>query len=88
MTAEITSYGVRALHVPADERIFIPGYEYHYVDVSVDPPECCSQIPKGFAGAASSIDPERADASAWIEALPVIREFRRRIVGPRYGFSP
>jgi hypothetical protein len=81
LTTEITSYGIRAIYVRADEEIFVPGYEYHYVDDSVDPPELHSQIPPGWAGAPSSIDPGRADASAWIEALPVIREFRRRVLG-------
>jgi len=83
LTTEITSYGIRALGVPADEEIFVPGFEYHYIDDSVEPPEPYSQIPPGWAGAPSPADPERADASAWIEALPVIREFRRQVVGPR-----
>ena len=81
LTTEITSYGIRALAVPADEEIFIPGYEFHYVDHELDPPELYSQIPPGWAGKPSSVDPERADASAWIEALPVIREFRLRVIG-------
>ena len=42
------------------------------------PPRLYSQIPPGFAGAASEVDPARADASPWLERLPVIREFRRR----------
>jgi len=80
LTAEITSYGVRALHVPADDEIFVPGYEYHFVDESCDPPDVDSQIPEGFAGKPSEIDPGRADASPWIEKLPVIREFRRKVL--------
>ncbi|MGE0622013.1 MAG: hypothetical protein AB7I04_00325 [Pseudomonadales bacterium] len=80
---KITTYGVRALHVLADDEIFLPGYEYHFVDDSVDPPELFTQIPPGWAGPASSIDPFRADASPWIEALPVIAEFRRRMGIPR-----
>jgi hypothetical protein len=39
-----------------------------------------SQIPEGFAGAASEVDPSRADASRWLDQLPVIREFRRKIL--------
>jgi len=54
------------------------GREYHFVDDDENPPELYTQIPDGYAGAASPIDPSRADASPWIEELPVIREFRRR----------
>jgi hypothetical protein len=79
LTRELTSYGVRALHVRADDAIFIPGFEYHFEDETTG--ELQSQIPPGFAGRQSSVDPTRADASAWIEELPVIREFRRRILG-------
>ena len=83
LSRELTTYGVRALHVRADDAIFIPGFEYHFVDDGVEPPELCSQIPAGFAGRQSAVDPLRADASAWIEALPIVREFRRRILGRR-----
>jgi hypothetical protein len=76
LSTEITSYGVRTLDVAADEDLFVPGYEYHYVDTSENPPQLHSQIPTGFAGAASEVDPSRADASPWIERLPVIVEFR------------
>jgi hypothetical protein len=71
--------------VRADDAIFLPGFEYHFVDDGVEPPELCSQIPAGFAGRQSRIDPLRADASAWIEALPIVREFRRRILGRPRG---
>ena len=81
LTAEITSYGIRALYVRADEEIFVPGYEYHFVDDSLDPPEVDSQIPEGWAGRPSEIDPGRADASPWLERLPVIRDFRARVLG-------
>jgi len=80
---QITTYGVRALHVLADDEVFLPGYEYHFLDEGADPPELYTQIPPGWAGPASSIDPNRADASRWIEALPVIAEFRRRMSIPR-----
>jgi len=83
LTAEITSYGIRALHVRADEEIFVPGYEFHFVDDDVDPPEVDSQIPEGWAGKPSQLDPGRADASPWIERLPVIREFRARVLNSR-----
>ncbi|MEZ5552079.1 MAG: hypothetical protein R3E82_14375 [Pseudomonadales bacterium] len=84
----ITSYGVRALHIQADEDIFIPGFEFHFMDDREEPPELFSQIPAGWAGAQSTVDPFRADASPWINALPVIQEFRRRIIGRRKGPGP
>ncbi|MGE0861935.1 MAG: hypothetical protein AB7P42_22675, partial [Gammaproteobacteria bacterium] len=76
-TTELSSFGVRTVDVLAHEDLCVPGYEYHYLDESVEPPVFVSQIPAGHAGAPSAIDPSRADASAWLEALPVIREFRR-----------
>jgi hypothetical protein len=78
--ANLTSYGVRAIDVIADEDLCVPGYEYHFLDESEDPPVRVSQIPEGFAGAASEVDPSRADASRWLDRLPVIREFRRKIL--------
>ena len=75
---ELSSYGVRTLDVIADEDLFVPGYEYHYLEDG----ELYSQIPPGFAGPASDVDPTRADASPWLERLPLIREFRRRIPDP------
>jgi hypothetical protein len=81
LTTEISSYGVRTIDVAADEDLFVPGYEYHYLDTSEDPPSLHSQIPEGFVGAASEVDPSRADASPWIERLPVIRRFRSSVLG-------
>ena len=78
--ANLTSYGVRAIDVIIDEGMCIPGYEYHFVDDSEDPPVLMSQIPEGFAGASNEFDPIRADASPWLDRLPVIREFRRKIL--------
>jgi hypothetical protein len=60
--------------------VFIPGYEYHFDDDSLDPPVPYSQIPPGFAGALSEVDPSRADASAWLDQLPVVREFRKQVL--------
>ncbi len=82
LTAELTSFGLRALHVQSPEDAFIPGFEYHYLDESVDPPEFHSQIPDGYAGALSPIDGERADASAWNERLPHLVAFRRMLQRP------
>ncbi len=78
LTTELSSYGVRTLDVLADEDLFVPGYEYHYQENG----ELYTQIPRGFAGALSEIDSTRADAGPWLERLPVIREFRRRIPDP------
>ena len=80
LTTAIISYGVRSIDVHAAEELCVPGYEYCYVDKSTQPPALHSQIPDGFAGAPSDLDPARLDASAWIERLPVIREFRRQVL--------
>ena len=83
--ANLTSYGVRAIDVIADEDLCIPGYEYHFLDDSEDPPVLVSQIPEGFAGTANAFDPSRADASPWLDRLPVVREFRRKILKDSRG---
>ncbi len=82
LTTEIMSYGVRTLDVDAPDDLCIPGYEYHYTDEWEDPPALYSQIPEGFAGALSEVDPSRADASPWNERMPAIREFRRKVALP------
>ena len=81
-TTELMSYGLRNIDVEVDEDLCVPGYEYHFLDDSEEPPVLVSQIPEGYVGAASEVDPSRADASPWIEAMPVIQEFRRRIALP------
>jgi hypothetical protein len=75
LTTELSSYGVRTLDVLADEDLFLPGYEYHGDEDS--------QIPPGFAGAPHPDNPDRADASAWLEALPIVREFRAKVLRRR-----
>ena len=55
----------------------------HFVDEDGDPPELISQIPKGFAGPPSEVDASRCDASPWLDRVPVIRAFRRQVLGPR-----
>ena len=80
LTTELMTYGVRTIDVHADEDLFVPGYEYHFLDESEDPPRLLSQIPPGFAGEASEVDASRADASPWIEKLPVVRSFRRKLL--------
>jgi hypothetical protein len=76
----LTSFGVRAVKVAFDDDLCVPGFEYHYLDTNVDPPVQVSQIPPGYAGTQAALDPARADASAWIERLPVVREFRRVVL--------
>lgn len=79
LTTELSTYGVRTTDVEADEDLFLPGYEYHEPDPDGGEPSH-SQIPAGYAGAAHPDDPSRADASRWLDALPVIREFQRRVL--------
>ena len=71
---------MRTIDVIADEDLCCPGFEYHFLDESEDPPVMVSQIPEGFAGDPSEFDPSRADAAAWLDQLPVVREFRRKVL--------
>ena len=82
-TTELSSFGVRTIDVVADEDLFVPGYEYHFFDDAADESEHFSQIPEGFAGPMCEHDNDRADASAWLDAIPVIREFRRKVLGSK-----
>ncbi len=81
LTTELMSYGTRTIDVIADDDAFLPGFEYHFMDESTEPPTLYSQIPKGFAGVVGVPDPERADASPWLERLPSVIDFRREVVG-------
>lgn len=83
LTTELSTFGLRTIDVVADEDLCVPGFEYHFLDESQEPPAFVTQIPKGFAGPQSEHDPSRADASPWLERLPVIREFRRKVLGKR-----
>ncbi len=85
ITTQLSTYGVRTVDVVADEEVFVPGYEYHFLDDSVDPPVFHTQIPPGFAGETSPHDDARADASAWLDRLPVIREFRKKLLSKHAG---
>jgi hypothetical protein len=80
LTTELSSYGVRTLDVNVDEDVCVPGFEYHFLDETESPPRHYSQIPAGFAGAQSDVDPSRADASPWLEKLPVIQAFRASVL--------
>lgn len=79
LTTELSSFCLRTVDVAIDENLCVPGFEYHFMDDLQDPPQLHTQIPLGFAGPASAEDPNRADASAWLDQLPVIQEFRRRL---------
>jgi hypothetical protein len=82
-TTELSSYGVRTIDVAIDEDLCVPGYEYHYLDETVDPPVVHSQIPAGFVGHRNVHDPDRSDASPWLDRLPVIQAFRQQVLGQR-----
>ena len=77
---DLTSYAVRPVQPNFDEEAYVPGYEYHFEDEHAgdDDPDLHSQIPAGYVGAASDLDDSRADASAWLDEMPLLREFRRR----------
>lgn len=76
-TTEISSYGLRTVDALVDEDLCIPGYEFSDTDGSGDLDD---QIPPGFAGDICPVDNSRADASPWNEKMPVIREFRRKVL--------
>ena len=81
LTTELSSYGLRTVDVVADDDLFVPGYEYHYFAEDADESEHFSQIPEGFAGEVSEQADDRADASAWLDQIPIIQEFRRKVLG-------
>jgi hypothetical protein len=81
LSTELSSFGLRLVDVVADEDLFIPGYEYHHFDEDADPPAFYSQIPKGYAGEPCVDDSNKADASPWLDALPVVKQFRRVVLG-------
>ena len=81
LTTELSSYGVRVHDVLADQDLSVPAFEYHETN-GEDGGVVHSQIPAGYSGAPHPDDPSRADASAWTEALPVIRALRARVLGP------
>jgi hypothetical protein len=84
LTTELSRFGVRTVDVNAPDDLVVPAMEYHYLETD-DPPVWMSQIPPGFAGPVSPVDEWRADASAWLDRLPVIEEFRRRVLSRARG---
>lgn len=91
-STELSTFAVRTVDAVVAHELLLPGYEYHFVDHHEDPPELYSQVPPGFAGPPSPKDPSRVDTSAWLEAMPVIRDFRRAVlergVGTRASRQP
>jgi hypothetical protein len=79
-TTELSSFGVRTVDVVVDDDLCCPGYEYHFLDDTVDPPVFYSQIPEGYAGEVGPNDDSRADASPWLDKLHVIQDFRRAVL--------
>ena len=77
---DLTSYAVRPVQPNFDEEAYVPGYEYHFEDehAAADDPVLHSQIPPGYVGAPSDLDDSRADASAWLDEMQLLQEFRRR----------
>lgn len=80
-TTQLSSFGVRTVDVVIDDDACCPGYEYHFLDDTVDPPVFYSQIPDGYAGPVGPNDDSRADASPWLDKMPVIADFRRIVLG-------
>ena len=80
-TTELSSYGVRTIDVIADDDLFLPGYEYHYYEETENGMELYSQIPTGFAGDVCPRDDAKADASPWLNEIPIIKKFRREVLG-------
>ena len=87
LSTELSSYGVRTVDVLADDDLFIPGFEYHYWEDATETesgePELYSQIPPGFAGRTCPHDDAKADASPWLDRLPIIQAFRKKVLGQR-----
>lgn len=79
LTTELSCFGVRTIDVEADEDLFLPGYEYHHFEETKNGPELYSQIPPGFAGEVCPVDEHKADASPWLEKIPLITQFRKAI---------
>ncbi|MBW2386073.1 MAG: hypothetical protein JRG92_20770 [Deltaproteobacteria bacterium] len=80
-TTEIMSFGLRTVDAVVDDDLLVPAYEYHFLDEDEDPPVWVTQIPEGYAGQVSPHDPYRVDASPWLDKMPVIRDFRRKVLG-------
>lgn len=79
-STELSSFGLRTVDAIVADELLLPGFEYHFIEPDTDPPVLYSQIPAGFAGEASPVDASRVDTSAWLDAMPVIQDFRRLVL--------
>ena len=82
-TTEIMSYGVRTVDAHVDDDLLLPGYEYHFEEEGENGPQLYSQIPPGYAGEKSAIDTYRVDTSRWLDQVPLIQEFRSKVLARR-----
>jgi hypothetical protein len=87
LTTELTTYGLRTLDVHAPEELCVPGYEYHFMDESPRPPDAALPDPARLRGRDERGGHDPGRHLGLNEALPVVREFRRRFrradgVGP------
>ncbi len=80
---ELSSFALRTITVGVHDDLCVPGYEYHYFSEDVPESEHFSQIPPGFAGEPSAYNTDRADARKWLDALPIVQDFRRVVLGRR-----
>jgi hypothetical protein len=80
LTTQLSSYGVRTIDARVDEDLVIPGYEYHHYEDTPEGPVLYSQIPKGFAGKPCAEDDAKADASPWLDQLPIVEQFRQQVL--------
>ena len=81
MTSELSSFGLRTVDVHADDDLFIPGFEYHHWEETENGRQLYSQIPDGFAGESCEFDDAKADASPWLNQIPLIQQFRKQVLG-------
>lgn len=79
-STELSTFGLRTVDAIVADELLLPGFEYHFIEPDTDPPVLYSQIPEGFAGEASPVDASRVDTSAWLDAMPVIQDFRRLVL--------
>lgn len=80
LKTDLSTFALRTTDVEIDEDACVPGYEFHFIEETDDGEALHSQIPPGFAGPHHPNDDDRASARPWLEQLPIIREFRRRIL--------
>ncbi len=73
---ELTTFAVRPVDAEVDERLCLPGFEYHFLDETTDPPSWHTQIPAGFAGSPHPVDDDRASTKPWNDRLPVLSAFQ------------